>query len=190
MFLSTDSIYKDAWPVTSDFNPFDLQNITLQQEHTLFLKELVRKNSTQIHKLLFLELLANSIGSNFFSFVRDKKSIIRNNAIVKSVFDCIPNLLLQSKVKDILDITLKNASDYIAEKGNIEEGFVHLCSSIDYKMQNETFYSTKKEEYLKQNLLPNKTYQYGVGKPTEDQRNVMKELLNDPKLKKFWAHKF
>lgn len=177
------------WPVAEDLNHPDLLNMTQQEQHNLFLKELVKRNSTQIRKLLFVELLAKSIGNDFFGFISDEKSNIRINAVLKAVFDCISNLLLQTRAKAIIDVVTQNASEYIARTGNTGVGFNQLCSTMDYLLRNETFYTTKRDKYIKQNLLkPKNIYQYGVGKPTEDQRKILSQLFNDPLIKIYWAH--
>lgn len=182
--------HNNIWPVTSDFNPLDLANMTLQQSHDSFLNELIRKNFLLKGTFILWEILAKSIGNDFFGFIKDEKVNIRCNSIIKAVFDCISSLKLQEKVMKTISMARKVQSELKGEdKSDISQEFIRTCTNLDNLMENEPLYKSKRDMYMKQNLsAPKKTYQYSIGNPSEDQRKIIADLLNDPLLKKFWAH--
>lgn len=138
---------------------------------------------------MYLELLAKSIGHDFFDFTKDATDNVRNNAIVKAVFECISNLKLQTRVLDIISTAIKNNLEFVRKTGDISTGFSQVCSNMDDMFKGENFYTTKRDKYMKQKLTsPKTTRQYGIGKPAEDQIKIVGEFLNDPALRKYWAH--
>lgn len=164
--------------------------MTLEQQHELFLKELAKKSSQVIRKFLFLESLAKSVGHDFFGFVKDEKVNIRNNAILRAAYDCMSNLQLQSQT-NIIFFATKEASETAKTMGDIGQAFTQMCLKINDVLKDEFFYSTKRDNYLKQNLSsPRNTYEYSFGKRGEVHRQIIASLLNKPQLKKIFVLSF
>lgn len=187
--MITDLTFKRAWPIRSDFGPLELQNLTLQQEHEIFLKKLVSDHPDMITLYLYLELQAKCIGNDFFGLIKDEKSNIRTNAIARAAIECISKLRLQNHTFAAISVGMKNGTEYVAKTGDIVQGFIELCSGIDNELKNETFYTTRRDEYLKQNSsIPKKTYEYSFGTSTDDQRKIIAELFNENETKRILLH--
>lgn len=185
--LTSDNI----WPVTSDFDRVMLLNLTLEQEHELFLQELAKKQTKLVEKLLYLELLAKSTGNDFFGFVTDEQTNVQNNAICRAVVESISNLRLQTRIREIIENTTMTESEDITKTGDIVEGFNRVCSEINKTLADEDVFTSRRDEYLKQNVaLPKKTYQYSVGKPADNQRKIVGQLFSDPQMIKYFLHFF
>lgn len=162
----------------------------MEQQHELFVKELPKnKNQTFLQNIILLELLAKNADSDFFSLETDEKLNDRNNAIVKAAFDCCSNLQIQLYTRNMIGLATFYAAQYVAKNDDIRDGFNQLCVTIDNTFENETIYTTKRDEYMKQNSsAPKKIYQYSIGKPTDDQRKIAAELVNEPLVKKIWLN--
>lgn len=187
--LITDSIFTSAWPTTSDLGASELQNLTLQQEHEIFLKKLILKNWHWTSVFLYLELMAKSIGNDFFGLIKDEKSNVRNNAIIRAAAECVSVLKLQNRAVEAITSSIKDGAEHAVSTGDIIQGFIKVCSRIDEKLYFEILYNKKRDEYMKQNMsIPKRTYQYSFEKPTDDQRKIIAELYNDNQVKKFLLH--
>lgn len=185
--LTSDNI----WPVTSDFDRVMLLNLTLEQEHELFLQELAKKQTKLVEKLLYLELLAKSTGNDFFGFVTDEQTNVQNNAICRAVVESISYLRLQTRIREIIENTTMTESEDITKTGDIVVGFNRVCSEINKTLADEDVFTSRRDEYLKQNVaLPKKTYQYSVGKPADNQRKIVGQLFSDPQMIKYFLHFF
>lgn len=168
-----------------------LLNMTLEEQHQLFLQELAKKHTKLVEKLLYLELLTKSTGNDFFGFVKDEQKNVRNNAICRAVVECVSNLQLQTSIRDIIAHFPKIESENVKKTGDIAEGFNRVCLGIDKILTDIDVYTLRRDKYLKENVaLPKKTYQYSIGDPASDQRKLIGELYSDPKIIKYFLHNF